>query len=1159
MSVGKTLSLVKNPLFLVQMARLLKKRWLTVVFLVFPGLMALSQRTYTSNSVLSAGNWFRISVTGTGVYKIDLALLQQLGVNTVGLSSSAFRLFGNGGSMLSENPATIPPDDLVENAVFVEDGGDGSLNGNDYILFYAPGPDQWVANTATQRFSHVKNLYSGHSYYYISFQGTGKRVRQLPGGLSPNTEINSFNDRYFHELDTLNFLSSGKNWYGEELSNTPGKSLSINFATRFPDLIAGPAVLSTNLLSRSFNSGSRFSLGVNGQSVRQIDLPSVGNGIYDAFARSVRADVDFSANSPDLNISFTYAPGSATAQGWIDWFEVFARRRLRMTDNAQLSFRDWNSVQPGNVGRFVIQSAPGATVWDVTDPANTVSMTTSVTGSDLSFIAETSQLREYIAFQKSGLPVPEVHGKVDNQNLHAAEATDMLIITHAVLLDQANRLARHHEQLDRLRTTVVTIEQVYNEFSSGTPDPVAIRDFVKMFHDRAGGDSTRVPRYLLLFGDGSFDYKSRIAGNTNLVPVYESASSLEPLETYTSDDFFGFLDDRDDLASPGTHLLDIGIGRLPTANATQAKAVVDKIIAYSSPESFGPWRNEMNFIADDEDDNLHLEDAETIARAVTESGDDFSISRIYLDAFPQQSSPGGSRYPAVNQAIVSRIYNGTLIWNYTGHGGSRRLADEVVLDRDMLNSLNNHNKLPLFITATCDFAPHDNPLVASLGDDLLLRERTGAVALMTTTRLVFAYSNRVMNENYLRAALRRKADSTYPSLGEAVRAAKNYTYGFSSDVINNRKFTLLGDPALKIAYPVQRVRTTLINNVPVSGIPDTLRALAQYSISGEVTDTRGGILTGFNGTVYPVIYDKIQRVSTLANDAGSRKTDFEQRNNIIFKGKATVSNGRFSFSFVVPMDINYQFGQGRVLYYAENGSVDGGGDFTNIVVGGTGAASTDNEGPDIRPFLNDDKFVDGGISNNRPVLLVKLADSSGLNVMGTGTGHDLVAIIDGDQQKTYTLNEFYTSDKDSYRRGEVRFQLPELEDGPHTISIKAWDVVNNSNEAALSFRVQQQQGLRLEHVLNYPNPFTTRTSFWFDHNRPGEELQVNISIYTVTGKLVKTLRNTIFSPGIRSNEVEWNGRDEFGSKIGRGVYIYRLTVKTSDGQVAHKMEKLYIL
>ncbi|RYY08531.1 MAG: T9SS type A sorting domain-containing protein, partial [Chitinophagaceae bacterium] len=275
------------------------------------------------------------------------------------------------------------------------------------------------------------------------------------------------------------------------------------------------------------------------------------------------------------------------------------------------------------------------------------------------------------------------------------------------------------------------------------------------------------------------------------------------------------------------------------------------------------------------------------------------------------------------------------------------------------------------------------------------------------------------------------------------------------------------------------------------------------------------------------------------------------RNNIIFKGKATVSNGRFSFSFVVPMDINYQFGQGRVLYYAENGSVDGGGDFTNIVVGGTGAASTDNEGPDIRPFLNDDKFVDGGISNNRPVLLVKLADSSGLNVMGTGTGHDLLAIIDGDQQKTYTLNEFYTSDKDSYRRGEVRFQLPELEDGPHTLSIKAWDVVNNSNEAALSFRVQQQQGLRLEHVLNYPNPFTTRTSFWFDHNRPGEELQVNISIYTVTGKLVKTLRNTIFSPGIRSNEVEWNGRDEFGSKIGRGVYIYRLTVKTSDGQVAH--------
>jgi hypothetical protein len=513
----------------------------------------------------------------------------------------------------------------------------------------------------------------------------------------------------------------------------------------------------------------------------------------------------------------------------------------------------------------------------------------------------------------------------------------------------------------------------------------------------------------------------------------------------------------------------------------------------------------------------------------------------------------------VNQAIINQLYSGNLIWNYSGHGGSRRLADEVILDQDLINSFNNADKLPLFITATCDFAPHDNPLVNSIGENLLLRERTGAVALMTTTRLVFAFSNRTMNENYLEAALKRKVNGRFPSLGEAVRAAKNNTYLSSTDVINNRKFTLIGDPALTIGYPVNQVRTTAINNAPVGTIPDTLRALAAYSISGEITNLQGALLSDFSGTVYPVIYDKVQTTSTLANDAGSIKRNFEQQKNVIFKGKATVTAGKFSFNFVVPKDINYTFGNGRISYYADNGVIDGGGSFTNVIVGGTGSASTDKEGPGIRPYLNDEKFIDGGVSNDRPLLLLKLEDSSGINVMGSSTGHDMVVTIDNDPQKRYVLNDFYTSDKDNYRRGEVRFQLPKLEDGPHTLTVKAWDVANNSNEAALAFRVQQQQQLTLEHVLNYPNPFTTRTQFWFDHNRPGEELQLNISIYTVTGKLVKTIRSTILSTGTRSNEVEWNGRDEYGSKIGRGVYIYRLTVRTSDGQVAHKMEKLYIL
>ncbi len=1137
-------------------------QWLITCFLVFSSLTSFSQRSYSNSSVLASGNWFKIAVTETGIYRIDLPFLNKSGVNTANLSSASFRLFGNGGGMLAESPGSLPPDDLVENAVIIEDGGDGTINGNDYILFYANGPHKWAGDPATKRFSHIKNLYSEESYYYFSFGGTGKRVTVLNNTATPNVEIISFDDHFFHELDTINFLSSGKQWFGEEFSNTPGKSLSRAFNISFPNILPGPGSISTNLLARSFNTGSRFSIRLNNQGLGQVDLPAVGNGIYDAFARFQKTNLDFisSGTTPVVNLNFDYAPGSVNSQGWLDWFELFVRRELSMNGVNQLSFRDWNSVQPGNTGRFRLKGGNAQTrVWDVSNTLNPVAVQTTATADGLQFTGDCSTLREYIAFNNAAFLVPQTAIRVENQNLHGSQQTDYIIITSPALHAQANRLASYHQQRDQLRNIVVTSDQVFNEFSSGIPDPVALRDFVKMFYDRAGGDSTKMPRYLLLFGDGSFDYKKRINGNTNLVPVFESAESLAPLETYTSDDFFGFLGDGDNLINPGTYLLDIGIGRIPAATESQARSIVDKIIAYTSPKSYGPWRNELSFIADDEDNNLHLEDAETISGAVNSISRDFNADKIYLDAFPQESGSGGSRYPLVNLAIVNKIYNGNLIWNYSGHGGSMRLADEVILDQDIINSFNNPEKLPLFITATCDFAPHDNPLVASIGEDLLLREKTGAIALMTTTRLVFAFSNRIMNENYLRAAMQRKPDGRYPSLGEAVKTAKNITYTFFTDVINNRKFTLIGDPALTLGYPVQRVTTTAINGIGISSIPDTLRALSQYNVTGEVTNLQGNLLTDFNGTVYPIIYDKAQSLSTLANDPGSVKANFTQQKNIIFKGKATVNAGKFLFSFVVPKDINYQFGNGRISYYTENGTSDGNGALENIIVGGTGSGSDDKEGPAINPYLNDEKFIDGGITNTEPVLLLKLADSSGINVMGTGTGHDLVVIIDNDQQKKHILNEFYTSDKDNYRRGEVKFRLPKLEPGAHTLSIKAWDVVNNSNEASLAFRVQKQESLVLEHVLNYPNPFTTRTTFWFEHNRPGEELQVNISIYTVTGKLVKTLRNTIISSGNRSNEVEWNGRDEYGSKIGRGVYIYRLSVRTSDGQQAHKMEKLYLL
>ena len=1143
------------------MSRGLISKYMVTGFLTILSLSTRSQRVYSAHSVLSSGNWYKLATNAPGIYKIDINFLNTLGVNTTSLTSSSIHIYGNGGEMLPDNPSGPKKDDLWENAIQVVDGGDGILNGSDYILFYAEGPNRWIKDSANKRFQHQKNVYSDSSYYFLSVSGTnGKRVAAQATPLAPNTTITGFDYRYFYELDTVNFLSSGRQWYGEDFTDAPGKTTGRNYVVQVPAITGQPATLIAGCLARSFGISSRFNIQVNNQPVLQMDILPVATGPYDLFAREVQSSATFTSAQATLNIRFDYTTGSFNSQGWLDWFEIFARNNLSMSGIDQLPFRDWNSVGPGNTGNFIISNATATTqVWDITDPLAPVRMQTSLNGSDLQFVNECSSLHEYISFNNNGFLSPVASGKINNQDLHDINENGLLIITHPSLLPQAQQLAQYHLQHDTLSTTVVTIGQVYNEFSSGSPDPVAMRDFVKMFYDRSAGDSAKRPKYLLLLGDASFDYKSRITNNTNLVPAWESPVSLDPLSTYTSDDFFGFLDDGDDINGTGTYLLDIGIGRIPAKNPEEAQAYVDKVIAYTNPESLGPWRNELTFVADDEDNNLHLQDAEIITNTASGVSPLVNIDKIYLDAFQQQSGSAGSRYPAVNLAINNKLFNGTLIWNYTGHGGFRRLAEEVVLDQDIINTFNNPNKLPLFITATCDFAPYDNPLISSIGENLLLRPKTGAIALMTTTRLVFAFSNRVMNENYLRIALQKKPDSTYRSLGEAVQQAKNYTYTFFGDVINNRKFTLLGDPALTLGYPEYRVQTTEINGVAVTAVPDTLKALSQYEITGMVQDNLGNTLPGFNGTVYATVYDKEQTVTTLANDPGSLLTTFKEQRNIVFKGKATVTNGQFKFSFVVPKDINYQFGNAKISYYSENGLLDGNGAFTNIIIGGSGNGSSDTEGPGVKAYLNDEKFVNGSITNDRPLLLVKLADSSGINIMGTGIGHDLVAILDNDPEQEFVLNDFYESETGTFKKGAVRFQLPVLAEGLHTLTVRAWDVANNSGEATIEFRVIRQETLALDHVLNYPNPFTTHTAFWFEHNRPGEELNVHVQVYTVSGKLVKTIRKTIFSTGNRSSEIEWDGRDDYGKKIGRGVYIYRLRVRTSDGKSAEKFEKLYIL
>jgi len=1123
----------------------------------------LSQRVYRDHSVLSSGSWYKLGVTAPGVYKIDASFLKKLGLTQGAVPSSAFRLFGNGGTMVPEDNKATRPDDLQEDAIQVVDGGDGVFNDGDYILFYAPGPHTWTADSVNRTFHHQKNLYTDTAYYFltVTLGGAGARVgTQGPQGV-PTVSVTTYQDHLFHELDSLNFLASGKSWYGEEMADMPGSSTSLDFTPGIAGLRAGASFqLVTDVLSRSIGSPGVVTVRVDDSLVQTHTIQATTTGAYDLFAYESMLSVQVPVNPDSLHLRFDFTDPALDAQAWLGWWELIVPRQLDFEGAGQFGFRDWNSVGTRQVGTFTVTGAAGTdVVWDVTNIRAPILIKTTVSTGQLSFVNDATRLREYVAFSPSGALAPTPLGAVPVQDLHGGTTADLLIVVHPSLLAQAVRLANFHKAHDSLRVQLVTSTQVFNEFASGNPDPGAVRDWVKMYYDRAGPDTTKRPRYLLLFGDASYDYKHRIPGNDNLVPCYESANSLDPLNTYTSDDFFGFLKDADNINDPTQlDLLDIGIGRVPAGVLTDAQHLVDKVIAYNTAPSMGPWRAEMTFVADDGDQNLHLQDAESISGTASLTAPQDHIDKIYLDAYPEQAGSGGGRYPEVVQAINEEMYTGTLMMNYNGHGGNTRLSNEDILDASTVSAWNNATHLPLLITATCNFAPYDDPQTQSLGERVVLQPQTGAIALMTTTRDVFAFSNLIMNNNYMQAALEATPGGRFPSLGDAVRLGKNNTYTTYADIVNNRKFTLLGDPALTLAFPKGKAAGLTLNGRVLK--QDTLKALNKYTLAGTVNLPSGQVQSTFNGTAYVTVYDKPAATRTRGNNPGSVVTTFTQLSSILYKGKATVTGGRFQMTFVVPKDIDYSLGFGKILYYAENGATDACGN-DSILVGGTGTSvGADHSGPVIKAFLNDDQFVNGSITNQTPLLLLNLFDSSGINTSGTGVGHDLTAVLDGNTANPYVLDRFYEAAANTYQSGTVQFPLPTLSPGLHTLLIRAWDVADNSSEVTLTFVVEGDSKLILSHVLNYPNPFTTHTQIWFEHNHPGEPLEVMVRILTITGKIIKTIRKTIISTGDRSSQdLEWDGKDDFGNKLGRGVYLFELQVRTAGGQSANAINKMVLL
>ncbi|MAW21594.1 MAG: hypothetical protein CMD16_04280 [Flavobacteriales bacterium] len=1118
------------------------KRYFFLLLLLLANLANLFAE---DNSILSQGDWYKISTTSNGVYKLTYSDLKNLGINTSNLKASSIRLHGNGGGMLPKLNSETRCSDLIEVPIKIYDGNNnGFFESEDYFLFYGMSSDIWRFNEISNLFEHEIHLFANEVNYFITVdnESQGSRIEEETKILNPTKQITEYSAYAYHEQELENLIKSGRKWFGEQFLN--GNSINFNFS--FPDLLESEELnIKIGVAARSLET-SAFRININSAFFSDLSVPSVSSNSTAEFAIERSLNKKYLSSSQNIGINLEYSSQDNGAKAWLDYIEINARRKLKIHGN-DLFFRDIESIS-NEVGEFVIENANGFIVWDITDQNHVRQLSTSMLGNTIFFNDSLTSLHEYIVFNNSAYLTPILRGAILNQNVHNIGADiEYIIVSHPDFLNAANRLADFHEQKDNLRSVVVTPQQIYNEFSSGMQDVSAIRDFMKFQYEKEDSEL----KYLLLFGDGSYDPKNRVENNTNFIPTYQSLNSTSPTLSYVTDDYFALLDEDEGLFLDD--FVDIGVGRFPVSTVSEANILVDKVEQYYHQSSFGSWRNNIAFIADDgdsKDGNTFMRDSDSLANIVSDNYTEINIQKIYLDNYAQESTPGGPRSEVTQNIINNSIEKGALLVNYTGHGGPLGWAQERILEIDQIQNWNNFDNLPLFMTATCKFSYFDNPEQKSAGEYVLLNPDGGAIALLTTTRLVYSGPNYNLNTKFINTIF-EKQNGDFPRLGDVFKMTKV----LSGTSPNNRNFTLLGDPALRLAYPTYDVATTMIS--------DTLKALGEVTIQGQV-EGNGVLLSDFNGTIYSTVYDK-EIIRTTLGQESCTPMPYRDQNNIVYKGSASVINGEFSFSFIVPKDISYYVDTGKISYYAINDDelnpADANGFEEGFVIGGTADNITyDYDKAELSLFMNDRNFKDGGITDKNPILIADVFDLSGINTVGNGIGHDITAVLDGNTSNPYVINDFYEAKKDDYSRGEIRFPLYNLDKGDHTITLKVWDVFNNPSEKTINFVVFDENELVIADFTAFPNPFSNSTDIYFQHNKADEELNYVLDIYSVTGVLVKRIEESSYnSIGYRIGPISWDGTNLYGGKISAGVYVATLGVRDKGGNFSSKSMRIILL
>ena len=776
-------------------------------------------------------------------------------------------------------------------------------------------------------------------------------------------------------------------------------------------------------------------------------------------------------------------------------------------------------------------------------------------------------------------PAAQYVYNITNQDLHADKDYDMVIIipTSQKLLKQAQRLAKHHADHDGLNVRIVPADELYNEFSSGTPDVSAYKRYMKMLYDKS--DNLHMPKSLLLFGDCTFDNRmltSDLASASldDYLLCYESENSFSLVDCYVSDDFLTYLDDGEDISTFAC-LPDIGVGRFPCTTDEEAKVLVDKTINYALNTNAGPWQNTIMFLGDDGNDNIHMNDVNDVAEQTIKNHSGYYVRKVYWDAFKRISSSTGNRYPDAEDIIKKQQANGALIIDYAGHGSPTSISHEAVLTIKDFEAFKGSN-LPLWVTASCEIMPFDSN-EETIGEKAILNAQGGAVAFYGTTRTVYAPQNKKINTAFMRYVLTYDENGKPITLGEAQRQAKNYLVTSGIETTKNKlQYSLLGDPALSLALPTYNAVIDEINGIAVEGdkMPQ-LRAGDKVSIKGHIErpsksplkgdlEGNGEKVINFSGTLDAMVRDTKERIKCKLNNTTSEGADtafiFTDRKNTLYHGTSKVENGEFTFSFAVPKDINYSDGTGLINVYAYDATLNASahGACEKFTVNGSNIAENDSIGPSIYCYLNSEDFTFGGEVNSTPFFVAQISDKDGINASGAGIGHDMTLIIDGDIEKTYNLNDNFTFDYESYTSGQTYYALPALSEGKHTLKFRAWDILNNPSTTTLDFVVKKDIQPNIVNVYATNNPARESTTFVVEHNFCGADLDLAIDIMDTSGRL---LWSTSESGTATTNTIayKWDLSTDSGAKLNTGIYLYRIKLSSNGSSYASKAKKLLII